>query len=73
MLVAVGESHSGVTNSVELIDLETEEATSSDLPDFPLKLSSAVGFVNLDGKPEICGGAIAGTSSGNQVSGDSTL
>ncbi len=55
-MVAVGYTKNGLTNNVEVVDLENPEMICQDLPDLPLALFGAASFLNFDKEPEICGG-----------------
>ena len=56
-MVAVGTTKDGLTNNVEIIDLENPGMICQDLSDYPLAIYGAATFLNFDQEPEICGGS----------------
>ncbi len=56
LLVAVGKTESGKNNEVEIIDLETSLSNCSSLEDFPLPTYAAIGGLEFNNNPAICGG-----------------
>jgi hypothetical protein len=56
LLVGLGFSMSGLTNNIEIIDLESELTTCQNLTNFPLELRGSFGGLGFQDKPMICGG-----------------
>jgi hypothetical protein len=56
ILVATGESMSGYTNDIEIIDLEL--TACENLPNFPSSISQQIGGLGFTKKPYLCGGHI---------------
>ncbi len=56
MLVGVGQTKIGTTNSIEIIDLENPNNTCSSLQDFPSEVYAPIGGLGSNGVPMICGG-----------------
>jgi hypothetical protein len=52
----LGFSMSGLTNNIEIIDLESELTTCQNLTNFPLALEGSFGGLGFQEKPIICGG-----------------
>ena len=62
MAVGLGFSSSfGMSSKVEIIDIENPSNICSQLKDYPLALQKAMGSLNSDGKPLICGGCASKT------------
>ncbi len=57
IMVAVGYTINGLSDNVEVIDLENPEMICQDLPDYPFALYGVATFLNFNEEPEICGGA----------------
>jgi hypothetical protein len=57
LLVGLGEtSSSGITDTIEIIDLDSESKTCRNLPNSPLALKGSFGGLGFSDKPMICGG-----------------
>ena len=56
ILLAAGFSYLGVKATSEIINLENEDSSCSDLKDYPFDTSNAVGS-NLGSIPVVCGGS----------------
>ena len=56
MLVGTGYTFNGLTQTVEVIDLESPPKTCSNLPDFPIGVLGTVGGLDFQERPMICGG-----------------
>ncbi len=56
LLVGVGESRKGLTDTIEVIDLKSPASTCRNLPNFPVAISGAIGGLGFQDKPIICGG-----------------
>jgi hypothetical protein len=56
MLVGLGDTKEGRTDTIEVIDLESASTTCSVLPNFPLALKGPMGGLAFQDKPMICGG-----------------
>ena len=61
LLVGLGQTGSGLTKSVEIVDLEMSSTSCQSLDDFPLSLEGTVGGLGFDQTPRICGGFSAGS------------
>ena len=63
MAVGLGFSSSfGMSSKVEIIDIENPSNVCSQLQNYPLAIESAMGSLNSDGKPLICGGCTSTTT-----------
>jgi hypothetical protein len=56
LLVGLGSSRIGPTNTFEIIDLESPLKTCKSLPNFSLELYGSFGGLEFEDKPIICGG-----------------
>jgi hypothetical protein len=56
ILVGGGSTSAGVTNEVEIIDLETSSTICQNVEDFPTAFYGAIGGLAVEDKPLVCGG-----------------
>ncbi len=56
--MATGESLSGYTNDIEIIDLHVELTQCENIPDFSSYISQQIGGLAFSKKPYLCGGHI---------------
>ena len=56
LLVATGKAITGLSNTVEIIDLESSKSTCDSLNNYPLKVYGLTGGLNQNSKPFLCGG-----------------
>jgi hypothetical protein len=56
LLVGLGLVKGGLTNTIEIIDLESPFTTCKNLPGFPLELEGSFGGLGFNDTPMICGG-----------------
>ncbi len=56
MLVGVGRTIDGISNSIEIIDLKNTNKTCAPIQNFPSKVYAPIGGLSFNGRPMICGG-----------------